>query len=59
MQADALCDLAEVLHASGRSEEAAAALEQAFETYERKNNLAMAAQVRALLAALREAPASA
>ena len=59
MQGDALCDLAEVLHASGRSEEAAAALEQAFETYGRKKNLSMAAQVRTLLAAQREAPASA
>ena len=41
-QGDALCDLAEVLHAAGRTEEAAA-LEQALERYELKKNLARAA----------------
>ena len=59
MQGDALCDLAEVLHAAGRSDEATSALEQALERYGRKKNLAMAAQVRARLAALQEEPASA
>ncbi|MGZ4387135.1 MAG: AAA family ATPase [Gaiellaceae bacterium] len=52
-QGDALCDLAEVLHAAGRTEEAAAKLEQALERYELKKNLAMVAQVRPRLAALR------
>ena len=54
-QGDALCDLAEVLHAAGRSDEARAALEQALERYERKKNLAMAAQVRDRLAELQPA----
>jgi tetratricopeptide (TPR) repeat protein len=44
-QGDALCDLAEVLHAAGRTDEAVATLGQALERYERKKNLAMAAQV--------------
>ena len=52
-QGDALCDLAEVLAAAGRTEEAAAALEQALERYERKKNLAMVAQVRPKLETLR------
>jgi len=51
-QADALCDLSEVLHAAGRVEEAATTLTQALERYERKKNLAMAAQVRDRLAEL-------
>ena len=54
-QGDALCDLAEVLHAAGRSDEAAAALAQALERYEQKNNLAMSAQVRDRLAELQDA----
>jgi tetratricopeptide (TPR) repeat protein len=54
-QGDALCDLAEVLHAAGRSDEAAAALAQALERYEQKKNLAMSAQVRDRLAELRDA----
>ena len=58
-QGDAYADLAEVLLLGGKPDEAAAALEQALDRYERKKNLAMAAQVRARLAALREAPASA
>ena len=53
-QGDALCDLAEVLAAAGRTDEAAKALEQALDRYERKKNLAMAAQVRARLAQLQE-----
>ena len=52
-QGDALCDLAEVLHAAGRTEEAATTLGQALERYELKKNLAMVAQVRPRLAALR------
>jgi tetratricopeptide (TPR) repeat protein len=51
-QGDALCDLAEVLHAAGRSDDAEAALAQALERYERKKNLAMAVQVRDKLAEL-------
>jgi tetratricopeptide (TPR) repeat protein len=54
-QGDALCDLAEVLAEAGRADEAAAALEQALERYERKKNLAMLAQVRPQLEALRGA----
>jgi tetratricopeptide (TPR) repeat protein len=54
LQGQALGDLAEVLAAAGRTDEAAAALEQALERYERKKNLAMAAQVRERLAQLRE-----
>jgi tetratricopeptide (TPR) repeat protein len=52
-QGDALCDLAEVLAAADRSDEAAEALEQALERYERKKNLAMVAQVRPRLAEVR------
>jgi class 3 adenylate cyclase/tetratricopeptide (TPR) repeat protein len=54
-QGDALCDLAEVLAEAGRADEAAATLEQALERYERKKNLAMLAQVRPQLEALRGA----
>jgi tetratricopeptide (TPR) repeat protein len=54
-QGDALCDLAEVLTAGGRSDEAAAALMQALDRYERKRNLAMARRVRARLAELQPA----
>jgi tetratricopeptide (TPR) repeat protein len=45
-QGDALCDLAEVLAAAGRTDAAAAVLKQARGRYERKKNLAMTAQVR-------------
>jgi class 3 adenylate cyclase len=45
-QGDALCDLAEVLAADGRQEEAMAAFEEAIDRYTRKQNLAMVAQVR-------------
>jgi hypothetical protein len=44
-----------VLHAAGQSEEAAAALAQALERYQQKNNLAMSAQVRERLAELQDA----
>jgi class 3 adenylate cyclase/tetratricopeptide (TPR) repeat protein len=54
-QGEALCDLAEVLAAAGRSEDAANALAQALERYERKKNLAMVAQVRPRLEMLRAA----
>jgi tetratricopeptide (TPR) repeat protein len=52
-QGDALCDLAEVLAAAARTEEAVDALGQARDRYERKKNLAMVAQVRPRLEALR------
>jgi tetratricopeptide (TPR) repeat protein len=52
-QGDALSDLAEVLAAAGRTDEAADALEQALERYERKKNLAMVAQVKPKLEELR------
>jgi tetratricopeptide (TPR) repeat protein len=55
LQGDVLFDLAEVLHAAGRSDEAAAAFAQALERYQQRNNLAMAAQVRERLAELRGA----
>ena len=54
-QGDALCDLASVLHAAGRSDEAAAALAQALARYEQKKNLAMSARVRDWLATLQDA----
>ena len=53
-QGAALWDLAEVLAAAGRTHEAAEALKQALERYERKKNLAMVAQVRPKLEALRQ-----
>jgi AAA ATPase-like protein/tetratricopeptide repeat protein len=52
-QGDALCDLAEVLAGAGRTSDAAEALEQALDRYERKKNLAMVAQVRPRLEELR------
>ena len=45
-QAAALCDLAEVLNAAGKSSDAETVLAQALERYERKMNLAQAAQTR-------------
>jgi hypothetical protein len=53
LQGDTYCDLAEVLAATGRTEEAAEALVQALDRYERKKNLAMVAQARPRLEALR------
>ena len=47
-------DLARSFPAAGHRREAAAALEQALERYERKQNPAMVAQVRPKLAALRD-----
>jgi class 3 adenylate cyclase len=54
-QGDALCDLADVLAAAGRTDDAAATLEQALERYERKKNLAMVGQARTKLEELRKA----
>ena len=57
-QGDALRDLAEVLAAAGRNDEAASALEQALDRYQRKKNLAMVAQVSPRLEEVRKtAPA--
>jgi tetratricopeptide (TPR) repeat protein len=50
-QGDALCDLAEVLDAAGRHDEAAAALRQALERYDRKRLIPLAARLRDQLAA--------
>ena len=48
-QGDAYADLAEVLLLAGKPDEAAAALEQALERYERKGNLASAGRTRTRL----------
>ena len=53
-QGYALCDLAQVLHAAGQSDEAADTLGQALQRYEQKKNLAMSAQVRERLAELQD-----
>ena len=53
-QGDAFMDLADVLSAAGRIEEAIEALEDALARYERKKCLAMVAQVKPQLQALRE-----
>jgi class 3 adenylate cyclase/tetratricopeptide (TPR) repeat protein len=50
---DALYDLAEVLQLAGRTDEAAAAFEQALEQYELKRNLPLVEQTRARLGELR------
>ena len=54
-QGDTYADLAEVLLLAGKPAEAAAALEQALERYERKGNLASAQRTQARLAELRAA----
>jgi class 3 adenylate cyclase len=51
-QGDAWYDLAEVLAAAGREDEAAAALTEALDRYERKQNLPLARQVRERLTEL-------
>ena len=52
VQADALCDLATVLQPAGRQDEAAAALEDAFELYERKGIIPLTRRTRERLALL-------
>lgn len=52
-QGDGYWNLAEVLAAADRNDEAADALQQALERYMRKKNLAMVAQVQPRLEALR------
>jgi class 3 adenylate cyclase/tetratricopeptide (TPR) repeat protein len=54
-QGDALCDVAEVLSEAGRNMEAAAALTQALDRYERKRNVAMGRRVRERLGELKPA----
>jgi class 3 adenylate cyclase/tetratricopeptide (TPR) repeat protein len=51
-QADAYCDLAEVLEAAGRRDEAIAAWQQGLERYERKGVIPLASRIRERLAAL-------
>jgi tetratricopeptide (TPR) repeat protein len=55
-QARMLEDLAEVLRLAGRSDEAGAALADALERHERKENALGASRVRARLARVRETP---
>jgi Flp pilus assembly protein TadD len=52
-QGEALEDLASVLDVAGRTDEAATALEQALDRYERKCNLVMADRIRRKLVQLR------
>jgi hypothetical protein len=52
VQGDVYADHAEVLSLAGRRKEAAAALEQALERYERKGNLVSAQRARMRLAGL-------
>ena len=51
-QGDAWCDLAEVLEAAGRRDDAIEAWREALDRYERKGNIPLARQVRERLAAL-------
>jgi class 3 adenylate cyclase/tetratricopeptide (TPR) repeat protein len=53
LQAEALCDLGEVLAADGRPDDAAAAFEQALDRARRKKNLVLARQIRDRLVELR------
>ena len=57
-QGEALCDLAEILVAAGRGEEAADALAAALERFERKENIPMARRTRTQLMALRAGTSS-
>ena len=54
-QGDTYADLAEVLLLAGKPDEAAAALEQALERYERKGNLVSTQRAQTRLAELRAA----
>jgi tetratricopeptide (TPR) repeat protein len=55
LQADAWADLAEVLLEAGRTDDAAGALEQALQRFERKKNIPLARRVRERLASLQPA----
>lgn len=52
-QGDAYADLGEVLLVTGKPDEAAAALEQAIERYERKGNVVSTRRAQARLAEIR------
>jgi class 3 adenylate cyclase len=54
-QGDSFCDLAEVLAAAGRTDEAAEAWRAAIDRYERKRNVPLARRVRERLAGLQPA----
>jgi class 3 adenylate cyclase len=54
-QADAFCDLAEVLEAAGRRDDAVLAWQEALDRYERKGVIPLARRVRERLAALEPA----
>ncbi len=56
-QAEVRCDLAEVLQAAGRGQDAAAALREALDRYERKQIIPLARRVRERIAALQDARA--
>src|SRR5512132_2341945 len=56
VQADAYCDLAHVLEAAGRRDEAIAAWHEALERYERKQIIPLARRVRDRLSSLTETP---
>jgi tetratricopeptide (TPR) repeat protein len=56
VQGDAYYDLAEVLQAAGRREEAASAWHEALERYERKGIIPLARRTRERLSALQETP---
>jgi class 3 adenylate cyclase/tetratricopeptide (TPR) repeat protein len=53
---DACCDLAEVLEAAGRRDEAVEAWQEALDRYERKQIIPLARRTRERLAALQETP---
>ncbi len=54
LQANALCDLAEVLETAGRRDEAVAAWQEALDRYERKQIIQLARRVRERLAAIQD-----
>ena len=54
LQADALCDLAEVLETAGRRDEAVAAWQEALDRYERKQIIPVARRLRERLAAIQD-----
>jgi class 3 adenylate cyclase/tetratricopeptide (TPR) repeat protein len=56
-QGDALCDLADVLQAAGRHDEAAAALREALDRYERKEIIPLVRRTSERIATLEETPA--
>jgi tetratricopeptide (TPR) repeat protein len=57
LHGDALCDLAEVLEAGARRDEAVTALRGALDCYDRKRIIPLARRTRERLALLEQAPA--